>query len=154
MELSKQNIGDAALQAIRETFAEMTFLDVLVDEEENDFTEGQLLYLEIYEPVKGRLILVLPTELKREIVENIHATDWEELSVSDVDDCLLEVLNVYAGDFVRALFGKEAKLRLSFPTVMFGFEEIPDLEQFIHFHFHAEGRPFRVYIHLEAEVAE
>jgi CheY-specific phosphatase CheX len=154
MELKKEAIGNAALQAGSETFAEMTFLDVLKDEEESSFTEGQLLYIEIYEPVKGRLIMALPTELKREIVENIHAIDWEELTVSDVDDCLLEVLNVYAGDFVRALFDSEAKVRLSFPSVMISFEEVNDLEAFYRFHFSAEGVPFCVYIHLEAEVTE
>lgn len=154
MKLTRNTIEEAALQAASETFAEMTFLDVIRDEEQQAFTEGQLLYIEMQDPVKGRLVMALPTELKRSIVENIHATDWEELSVSDVDDCLLEVLNVYAGDFIRALFGEEAKARLSFPTVMISFDEVVDIEEFYRFHFNAEGTPFRLYIHLEAEVSE
>jgi hypothetical protein len=87
-------------------------------------------------------------------VENIHATDWQELSVNDIDDCLLEVLNVYAGDFARALFGKETQVKLSFPAVLFSLEELPDSEDFYRVYLDAEGQPFRVDIHLNAEVEE
>ncbi len=154
MKLSEEAIGKAALQAVSETFAEMTFLDVLPDEEETSFEPGQLLGIEVYEPLKGRIVLALSTELKQSIVENIHAKDWEELSVSEIDDCLLEVLNVYAGDFLRAILGPDAKVRLSFPAVMISLDEVPQEETFYTFHFHAEGMPLRVYIHLEAEVSE
>ncbi len=144
-------IREAILESTADTFAEMTFLDVLEDEEKQDFEAGQLLYIEFDRPIYGRLMLSMPLELKQMIVENIHAKDWEELSVSDIDDCLLEVLNVLAGNFLRALHREDIKVHLNFPHVMFSYEEISDLESFDVYHFSAEGTPFSISLALHQE---
>lgn len=142
---------DAIVDSTVNTFAEMTFLDVLEDGEEKSFEVGQLLYIEFDKPIYGRLVLSMPVELKRAIVENIHAKDWEELSVNEIDDCLLEVLNVLAGSFLRALHNEEIKVHLSFPHVMFSYEEIPDLDTFTVYYFDAEEIPFTISLALHQE---
>jgi CheY-specific phosphatase CheX len=149
--MDKTRIYEAIHEATANTFAEMTFLDVLEDEEKQDFEAGQLLYIEFDKPMYGRLLLTMPLELKRMIVENIHAKDWEELSVSEIDDCLLEVLNVLAGNFLRALHREDIKVHLSFPHVMFSYDEISDLDSFELYRFNAEGIPFTISLALHQE---
>ncbi|MFW6343540.1 MAG: chemotaxis protein CheX [Sediminispirochaetaceae bacterium] len=149
--MEEAQVKEALSEATTGTFADMTFLDVLEDEEHLPFEAGQLLFIEFDRPIYGRLILTMPLELKQMIVENIHATDWEELSVSEIDDCLLEVLNVLAGSFLRALHREDIKVRLSFPHVMFSYDEVPDLNTFDVYHFHAEGTPFTISLALHVE---
>lgn len=149
--MEETQINEAIINSTINTCAEMTFLDVLEDGEKVDFEAGQLLFIEFDRPVYGRLLLTMPSELKRAIVENIHAKDWEELTVNEIDDCLLEVLNVLAGNFLRALHQEEVKVHLNFPHVMVGYEEIPDLDSFDVYHFDAEGTPFTVSLALHQE---
>ena len=147
-------IRSAITDATINTFADMTFIDVLEDEEKRPFEAGQLLFIEFDRPIYGRLLLTMPPELKQAIVENIHAVSWDELSVSEIDDCLLEVLNVLAGNFLRSLHEENVKVHLNFPHVMFSYEEITDLNTFDVYYFNAEGSPFTISLalHQEGEV--
>lgn len=149
--MDDSQIRSALAEATAGTFADMTFLDVLEDEEDSSFEAGQLLYIEFDKPIYGRLMLSMPLELKQMIVENIHAKDWDELSVNEIDDCLLEVLNVLAGNFLRALHREDIKVHLNFPHVMFSYEEISDLESFDVYYFSAEGTPFTISLALHQE---
>jgi CheY-specific phosphatase CheX len=149
--MDASQIHKAVVESTIGTFADMTFMDVLEDEEKTDFEAGQLLFIEFDKPIYGRLFLALPLELKQMIVENIHATSWEELSVSEIDDCLLEVLNVLAGNFLRALHQEDIKVHLSFPHVMISEEEITDLGTFEVYYFDAEGTPFTISLALHQE---
>ncbi len=149
--MDASQIHGAVVESTVETFADMTFMDVLEDEEKKDFEAGQLLFIEFDKPIYGRLLLSLPIELKQMIVENIHATSWEELSVSEIDDCLLEVLNVLAGNFLRALHQEDIKVHLNFPHVMISEEEITDLDTFDVYYFDAEGTPFTISLALHQE---
>jgi len=150
-EVTKEQAKNALLRATQHTLGEMAFIDVIEAEEQRDFETGQLLFIEFYKPVRGRLLLALPLEIEREIVENIHAADWDELSVNEIDDCLLELLNVLGGNFLRELEQKDVKVHLSFPTVLFSLEEIPDLDSFWTFSFDAEGNPFTTSLALHEE---
>lgn len=151
LELTKENTKDALLKAIQSTLGEMAFIDVIEAEEPQEFETGQLMFIEFYKPIHGRLLLALPIEIKQAIVENIHATDWNELSVNEIDDCLLELLNVLGGNFLRELEGGEVKVHLSFPTVLFSLEEILDLDSFWEFNFDAEGSPLTISVALHEE---
>src|SRR6056297_1699093 len=151
LELTKENAKDARLRALQSTLGEMAFIDVIEAQEPQEFETGQLMFIEFYKPIHGRLLLALPIEIKQAIVENIHATDWNELSVNEIDDCLLELLNVLGGNFLRELEQKDVKVHLSFPTVLFSLEEITDLDSFWKFSFDAEGNPFTTSLALHEE---
>ncbi len=149
--MSKAKAKQAVLRAAQSTLGEMAFIDVIESETPHNFEAGQLMFIEFYKPIHGRLLLSMPAEIKQAIVENIHATDWNELSVSEIDDCLLELLNVLGGNFLRELEEGETKVQLSFPSVLFSLEEISDLDSFWKFDFDAEGTPFSVSLALHEE---
>lgn len=149
--ITEEKLHEALVAATQNTLGEMAFLDVLEVEKASDFEAGQLLFIEFTKPIHGRMLLSFPVEIKRAIVENIHAADWEELSVSEIDDCLLELLNILAGNFLRELHEQNIKVQLSFPHVLFSLEEISDLHNFTVYHFDAEGTPFSVSLALQED---
>jgi CheY-specific phosphatase CheX len=150
-EITREQAKAAVMRATQSTLGEMAFIDVIEGEEPQNFDAGQLMFIEFYKPVHGRLLLAMPADIKQAIVENIHATDWNDLSVSEIDDCLLELLNVLGGNFLRELQNNETKVQLSFPTVLFSLEEIQDLDSFWKFGFDAEGAPFTISLALHEE---
>ncbi len=151
IEITEETAHAALVAATQSTLGEMAFLDVLESTEAVEFEAGQLLYIEFSKPIRGRILLAFPSEIKQEIVENIHATAWEDLSVSEIDDCLLELLNILGGNFLRELHKEDTKVVLSFPHVLFSLEEISDLENFKEYYFDAEGTPFAVSLSLQEE---
>jgi len=151
IEVTEEKARAALVAATRNTLAEMAFLDVLELEEKKEFETGQLLYIEFSKPIHGRMLLSFPTEMKQEIVENIHAAAWEDLSVSEIDDCLLELLNILGGNFLRELHEDNTRVQLSFPHVLFSIDEITDLQNFKEYNFDAEGTPFSVCLSLQEE---
>lgn len=120
---------DALREAIAETFTEMAFLDAIPTEAPPESDHSQVFAIQVQGEETCRLVLDLPLEIKRSIVENIHGLTWDDLSSSEIDDCLLEFLNVLGGAYGRIYLGDEARYKLSFPEVRIG---IPD---------ELEGRP-------------
>lgn len=151
IEVSEKKAKEALIAATKNTLAEMAFLDVIALDQKTDFETGQLLYIEFSKPIHGRMLLAFPTEMKQEVVENIHATAWEDLSVSEIDDCLLELLNILGGNFLRELHEDNTRVQLSFPHVLFSLEEISDLQNFKEYYFDAEGNSFSVSLSLQEE---
>ena len=120
---TRDAVRDALEAAVAETFTEMAFLDAIPAEEPEASVGSQVFAIEVHAETTHHLVLDLPIEIKRSIVENIHAVAWDELSSSDIDDCLLEFLNVLGGAFGRALWGDDSRYKLGFPEVRIG---IPD----------------------------
>lgn len=146
--ISRDDIVRALESSVSLTFADMSFLDVQPALEEEQPGDGQLLHIAFSAPIKGGMMLLLPLDLKRQIVENIHASAWEELNAAQIDDCLLELLNVLAGNFLQALFGDEVKVNLSFPEVLFERSEVEGNVMFTDYYFSAEGIGLVVSIHI------
>lgn len=136
----------ALTTAVINTFGEMAFIDVQpAAEEQQALPSGQSFKIPFKKPREGELHLYLPLEAKQFIVENILAQEWEELSPVEIDDCLLELLNVLAGAFLRNLCGEDSEIRLLLPEISFDTDEQPEppavsLMQ----HYDAEGIPFAV----------
>ncbi|HDQ13436.1 MAG TPA: chemotaxis protein CheX [Sediminispirochaeta sp.] len=151
VEINEHKARQALIKASKDTLGEMAFLDVMELEEAADFKVGQQLFIEFSHPIRGRMLLSFPLEIKQAIVENIHATDWESLSFDEIDDCLLELLNILAGNFLRELHEESVKVQLSFPRVLFSLDEIGDIENFYVYYFDAEGSPFSVSLSLKEE---
>ncbi len=147
-DLSKEVLEEALRSAVSLTFADMCFLDVQPALGEEHPGDGQLLHIAFSAPIRGGMILLLPLDLKRQIVENIHASAWEELNATQIDDCLLELLNVLAGNFLQMLFGESRKVNLSFPEVLFERSEVDENALFKDYFFSAEGTGLIVSIHI------
>lgn len=143
-------VGPAIAQAVEQTFLNMTFIDVMVSDS-RDIESGvsQLIVIDITRPARGAMLLRLPLALKRQIVENIHADQWEHLNAREIDDCLLEVLNVLAGNFLLSLFGESTKYNMTFPQIVFDEDEYGEQTDFEEFYFDAEGMVFEVSIRME-----
>ncbi len=137
-------VHEALLRSIQMTMMDMAFVDVIEAEEVADVHHSNVLYINFTQPVSGGLILRFSKECKMVIVENIHGSNWESLSSDEIDDCLLEVLNVLAGNFLNFYCGKETGHNMSFPQMLFDEGEIPKGNEYIPYYYDAEGVVFRV----------
>ena len=143
--MTKEEIREAIIKSIESVFSEMIFIDTLhLDEKPEDFTYTQILYIDIISPVSGYIIAYLPLELRKTIVETIHSTEWDEMHATKIDDCLLEILNVIAGNFMTDLLGRNVKYNISLPAVNYDEEDIENLQNSQEIYFNAEGPLFRI----------
>lgn len=141
---TKEEIDKAIRDSVIKTFAEMAFLDVISSDACDDQTyPGPLLSISFSYPVHGGMILYLPNECKRRIVEDVFAKNWDDLSVSEIDDCLLELLNVLAGNFLHSLCGEDIKYNMNFPEVLFDESDIQPEESWRTYCFDAEDILFK-----------
>lgn len=132
--------------AVAETFTEMAFLDAIPAEAPPESSESQVFAIEVRGDEPQRLVLDLPLDTKQSIVENIHARPWDELSSSEIDDCLLEFLNVLGGNFGRAYWGDDSRYKLSFPEVRIAVRDDIDAEEVRSYWFDAYGQLFAIHI--------
>ena len=143
--MTKEEIREAIIKSIESVFSEMIFIDTLhMDEKPENFTYTQILYIDIISPVNGYIIAYLPLELRKTIVETVHSTDWDEMHATKIDDCLLEILNVIAGNFMADLLGRDVKYNISLPAVNYDEEDIENLQDSQEIYFNAEGPVFRI----------
>ena len=141
----KEKIKDAMVKTIESVFSDMIFIDTLhMEESPEGFEYTQILFIDILSPQNGYIIAYLPLDLRKTIVETIHSTDWDDMHASEIDDCLLEILNVVAGNFMAELLGRDQKYNISFPAVNYDEEDIENLEQSQEIYFNAEGPVFRI----------
>lgn len=145
-----EKVHEALVRSTQMTMMDMAFVDVIEAEEKSDVHHSNVLYLDFTQPVRGGIILRLSKECKMTIVENIHGSNWDSLSGDEIDDCLLEVLNVLAGNFLNFFCGKETGHNMSFPQMLFDEDEIPGGNKFVPFYFDAEGVIFRIDICIDA----
>lgn len=153
--INKQALSEALVRAVMVTFADMAFLDVVPNPDRKSLGKGeihQIIGLPLLDPVLGNLYLFLPKDCKRAIVENIHGRPWEELSIEEIDDCLLELLNVLGGNFLENYLGRDRKYNISFPEVIFDDQEIESRSLCLELYFDAEGIPFKILVTLEAVI--
>lgn len=149
--MTDKKIKEAMVSTIESVFSEMVFIDTLnIDIKPEDFKYTQILYIDITAPITGYIIAYLPLELRKTIVETIHSTDWNEMHASEIDDCLLEILNVIAGHFMTILLGHDDKYNISFPAVNYDEEDIENLESSQEIYFDAEGSIFRVNVFVNS----
>lgn len=140
----KTKVRAALRTAVERTFMEMAFIDVIESGSDGAVESSGVLFIAFSHPVNGGMILRLPMECKLMIVENIHAAEWAELTSEEKDDCLLEALNVLAGNFLNTYCGKESSHNMSFPQMLFDEEEIPGRDSYESFFFDAEGVIFQI----------
>jgi len=66
------------------------------------------------------------------------------MHATEIDDCLLEILNVIAGNFMADLLGRDVKYNISFPAVNYDEEDIENLQSSQEIYFNAEGPIFKI----------
>ncbi len=144
------SIESAITSAVEQTFINMAFIDVIRTESHEISPDvSQLIVIDITRPVRGTILLRLPLALKRQVVETIHAENWDSLNAREIDDCLLEILNVLAGNFLHSLFGGNTKYNITFPQIVFDEEEFGDETGLEKFYYDAEGIIFQLSIGME-----
>ena len=146
-----QKIRDAFVTATQETFSDMAFIDVEATEaRDGALGLSHVTYLTFSEPESGAVALFLPYDCKRLIVENIYGAEWESVGAEAIDDCLLELLNVLAGEFLAEFFGADRRREVSLPTLLFDESSITDDGgKFTSYHFEAEGIPFKAALRMD-----
>ena len=133
--------------SVIKTFSDMAFIDVSsLSGLSEKMVYSQILHMTFFEPVEGQIVLFLPSECKRLIVENIYGSDWNELHDPEIDDCLLEILNVLAGNFLTEYCGNDAKHDMSLPCLLFDEKEISLSEAPSEYYFDADGAIFKIAI--------
>ena len=145
-------VEDSVVAAVERTFSDMAFLDVVeIPEISAKLNFGHILHISFTEPEEGEIALFLPSECKRKIVENIYCSDWSTLHATEIDDCLLELLNVLAGNFLSAYYGEAVKHNVSLPELRFDDSGIFKGHKYSQFYFDAEEMPFKVSIYFKRQ---
>lgn len=152
--MSSEKRKKAIIEGVVKTFGDMAFMEVIDKFDENCMKSDVscILEIEFSEPENGWLYLFLPKELKKHIVENIYGADWTELTTEQIDDCLLELLNVLAGNYMTAYFGSKELYTLSFPSVIFAKEDVRHIEKMDTITLNAENMLFDIGIIVQGVV--
>lgn len=122
-------VFEALDQAMVVSFADMAFMDVVEESgPDDDIACGQIVHLDFSHPLSGYLTLYLSAATKRRIVENIYGYEWENLAGSKVDDCLMELVNIIAGNFLGFTGKDEHRHAVSLPQILFDDTDLPHRE--------------------------
>ena len=143
---------EAFVEATKKTFSEMAFIDTTVTGMPDQEPEpSHLIYLPFLEPERGFVLLFLPYNCKKLIVENIYGEEWRFLQLDQIDDCLLELLNVLVGNYLSDLYGEDVKRDMALPRLLFDETEIPIRDKNECIYFDAEGELFKAELNLIGE---
>ena len=150
MSFDEAQIKKSFTDSVIDTFAEMAFIDVIP---ENNY-DGEIKYagiigIHFHTPGEGTLHFFLTKECKKKLVGNIYGEDWVGLNDLEIDDCLLEILNVLAGEFLKNLYGPDKKVSMSFPALFFGDEDLSHESGQLDFIFNAEGAMFTAKVSMK-----
>jgi CheY-specific phosphatase CheX len=146
----ESKMREALVTSVMKTLSDMAFIDAVeITNQTNGIIFSHIIHIFFFDPEEGEIALVLPTEAKKLIVENIYGQGWESLQAIEIDDCLLEILNVLAGNFLNELCGREAKHDISLPELLFDVHQIKESGEFSCHYFDAEGVVFKVLIRLK-----
>jgi len=141
--------GESLARAAARTFSEMAFIDVTEALKVPETLKySQIIHISLFEPVKREIALFLPADCKRMIVENIYGSDWAGLDAAEIDDCLLELLNVLAGNFLIEYCGTGVKHDISLPDLLFDESELKN--NYKDFYFDADGVNLKISIKISS----
>ena len=119
----------AMINAASQTLENMAFMEVMehgdkayeIPAEETAWTS-----MLIHDPVQGEIRLAMPQTLLKKLTGNIFALDEEEITESQMNDILNELLNTIAGLFMTNLLPDEQEYQLGLPEL--GTDELPEVD--------------------------
>ena len=135
----------ALAEAVGSTFADLAFMDAEPESvHPGEPNPGQVIAIEFLQPLGGYLMLHLSAATKQLIIENIHGVDWESLSGSAVDDCLMELVNIMAGSFLVLVGSGDDRHSLSLPRVLYDESDLIIDDELVDHYFSVNGETTRV----------
>lgn len=149
--IKNDNLKNAVINGVKKAFEEMAFIDIdYVEDKNTDVNYTHILFVNILEPIFGKIALYLPYDCKRTIIENIYGKEMKDLHADETDDCQLELLNVLVGNILSFLYKKKKKYKLDLPKILFDENEISWNKKNINkYFFNAEGFNIKLLIDLK-----
>ncbi len=92
------------LLAVTKACNNMAFLDVTESNNENLNFKNRIQFY-FFKPFQGNIVLFFMDDLKNRIVENIYGEKALKLSPEMKEDCISEMMNIIAGNFLSLYFG-------------------------------------------------
>ncbi|MFW5850062.1 MAG: chemotaxis protein CheX [Spirochaetota bacterium] len=144
------DVKDALDEAVITSFADMAFMDAVVEPDDvpeaDSVSVGQLVHIRFGHPSSGFLTLYLGLTTKQRLVENVYGRGWDELSDSEVDDCLMELANIVAGNFMLERGEEEDRHAVSLPQVLYDEADLPPAERSLSRHYRVDDELIRVVV--------
>lgn len=114
-----QNFDDLVRQSIAVTLENMAFMEVLSPSEETaaDGEESLTARLLVLDPLQAEMILTLPVQLLRNIIDVVHAFPEDEVVEQIQADMLGELLNTVAGRLLNDFLPGDQTYKLGLPEV-------------------------------------
>lgn len=125
--MMNRNIDELVHKAIAVTLENMAFMEVLPQSEEpaaGEEDENLTARLLVLDPMQAEMILTLPNQLLRNIIDVVHAFPEEEVVEQIQDDMLGELLNTVAGRLLNDFLPGDQTYQLGLPEVS---QDRPDL---------------------------
>ncbi|MEI6387132.1 MAG: hypothetical protein WCQ50_10875 [Spirochaetota bacterium] len=134
--MDPKKASDALIEAVQSSFAEMAFIDVVVDSSNAEVPQHDRAAIDIMKPVSLRLEISASPGLRSRISDTLFG----DMADRQKDDAFLELVNVAAGVFLSAYYGSGSEVRLELPRYLFGDDDI-DGSLVTELKFNAEGEP-------------
>ena len=125
----KQPFYQAMITATSNTLENMVFMEAMehFDPDVELSAEGTAwTSLLINDPVQGEIRLAMPETLLKKFSGNVFGIDEEELTDSQMNDILNEMVNTIAGLFMTNLLPDDQQYQLGLPEL--GEAELPEAE--------------------------
>lgn len=100
----------AVHQSLRQSVEEMIFMPV-------NKSAMLVALLPLLEPVEGKIQLVMPDMLARDITLSIYACEADKLTTQMVEDAVAELINTVAGQLVASVLSEDQTFTLGLPVV-------------------------------------
>ena len=114
----KMEFYQAMLQAVKQTFENMAFVEVTEQAAECELqTPAEMAWASIliHDPQQGEVRLALPRTLLVELTAGMFGIEADEVTGEQQDDILAELLNTLAGLFMTNLLPDDQAYQLGLP---------------------------------------
>ena len=133
----------AMFSAVSQTLENMAFVEVTAQPEDTPKNLGATVNwvsMLIHDPFQGEIRLAMSASLLRELTANMFGLETDEVSQSQQQDIIAEILNTLTGLFMTALLPDDQTYQLGLPE--HGAGEFPPVdEDSIAWNLEIEGQP-------------
>ena len=119
----------AMIHAVSQTLENMAFMEAMEHTDRNyQIPLEELVWasLLVHDPVQGELRLAMPQNLLRKLTVGVFSMDEEEITETQMQDILNELLNTIAGLFMTNLLADDQPYKLGLPQL--GEGELPPVD--------------------------
>ncbi len=122
---NNQEIIDRIFMSVLEDstfmFAEPAQKEDVTDFSHNDY---YITYISFNGDVMGELFILFSKEMAKEFTMNMMGVEEEEVDESMIEDATMEFTNMYCGNVVFGIFGKDKDYDISIPVLNSGKEDV------------------------------